>query len=60
MNEFLFLYRHPLVPLLFHEVTSTHPPSSQRNYFSTCRAAVCVKEELHGNGASCEEMEGSE
>ena len=36
MNEFLFWYRHPLVPLLFHEVTSLHPPSFQRNDFSTC------------------------
>ena len=25
MNEFLFWCRHPLVPLLFHEVTSLHP-----------------------------------
>ena len=25
MNEFLFRCRHPLVPLLFHEVTSLHP-----------------------------------
>ena len=33
MNEFLFWYRHPLVPLLFHEVTSLHPPSFQRNDF---------------------------
>ena len=36
MNEFLFWSRHPLVPLLFHEVTSLHPPSFQRNDFSTC------------------------
>ena len=36
MNEFLFWCRHPLVPLLFHEVTSLHPPSFQRNDFSTC------------------------
>ena len=36
MNEFLFWCRHPLVPLLFHEVTSLHPPSFQRNGFSTC------------------------
>ena len=27
MNEFLFWCRHPLVHLLFHEVTSLHPPS---------------------------------
>ena len=36
MNEFLFWCRHPLVPLLFHEVTSLHPSSFQRNDFSTC------------------------
>ena len=36
MNEFLFRCRHPLVPLPFHEVTSLHPPSFQRNNFSTC------------------------
>ena len=36
MNAFLFWCRHPLVPLLFHEVTSLHPPSFQRNDFSTC------------------------
>ena len=36
MNEILFWCRHPLVPLLFHEVTSLHPPSFQGNDFSTC------------------------
>ena len=36
MNEFLFWCKHPLVPFLFHEVTSLHPPSFQRNDFSTC------------------------
>ena len=36
MNEFLFWCRHPLVPFLFHGVTSLHPPSFQRNDFSTC------------------------
>ena len=36
MNEFLFWCRHPLVPLLFHEGTSLHPPSFQRNDFSSC------------------------
>ena len=35
MNEFLFWCRHPLVPLLFHEVTSLHPPSFQKNNYST-------------------------
>ena len=33
INEFLFWCRHPLVPLLFHEVTSLHPLSFQRNDF---------------------------
>ena len=36
MNEFLFWRRHPLVPLLFHEVKSLHPHSFQGNDFSTC------------------------
>ena len=36
MNDFLSQSRHLLVPLLFHEVTSLHPPSFQRNDFSTC------------------------
>ena len=40
MNEFLFWCRHPLVPLLFHEVTSLHPPSFQRNDFSTCNVSL--------------------
>ena len=34
MNEFLLYCRHPLVPFLFQEVTSLHPPSFQRNDFS--------------------------
>ena len=36
INDFLSRYRHLLVPLLFHEVASLHPPSFQRNDFSTC------------------------
>ena len=36
MNEFLFWCRHPLVRILFHEVTSLHPRSFQRNDFSIC------------------------
>ena len=36
INDFLSRSRHLLVPLLFHEVTSLHPPSFQRNDFSTC------------------------
>ena len=35
INDFLSRSRY-LVPLLFHEVTSLHPPSFQRNDFSTC------------------------
>ena len=42
MNEFLFWCRHPLVPLLFHEVTRLHPPSFQGNNFSTCISAVII------------------
>ena len=36
INDFPSRYRHLLVPFLFHEVTSLHHPSFQRNYFSTC------------------------
>ena len=36
LNDFLSLGGHLLVPLLFHEVASLHPPSFQRNDFSTC------------------------
>ena len=39
-NEFLFLYRHPQVPFPFYDVTSLHPPSSQRNDFSTFTQCV--------------------
>ena len=31
INDFLSQYRHLLVPLLYHDVTSLHPPSFQRN-----------------------------
>ena len=30
INDFLSRSRHLLVPLLFHEITSLHPPSFQR------------------------------
>ena len=33
INDFLSQSRHLLVPLLFHEVTSLHPPSFQRMIF---------------------------
>ena len=33
MNEFLFWCRHPLVPLLFHEVTSLNPFISEKMIF---------------------------
>ena len=36
MNEFVSWCRHLLVPFLFHDLTSLHPPSFQRNDFSTC------------------------
>ena len=36
ISDFLSRSRHLLVPLLFLEVTSLHPPSFQRNDFSTC------------------------
>ena len=36
MSDFVSWCRHLLVPFLFHEVTSLHPPSFHRNDFSTC------------------------
>ena len=33
MNDFLFWCWYPLVPLLFHKVTSLHPSSFQGNDF---------------------------
>ena len=36
MNEFVSWCRHLLVSFLFHALTSLHPPSFYRNYFSTC------------------------
>ena len=36
INDFLPRSRHLLVPLLFHELTTLHPPSFQSNDFSTC------------------------
>ena len=41
INDFLSQYRRFLVPLLFYELTSLHPPSFQRNDFSTCKY-VCA------------------
>ena len=34
MNDFLSWYRHLLVPFLFHDMTSLHPPSFHRNDFN--------------------------
>ena len=42
INDFLSLSRHLLVSLLFHELTSLHPPSFQRNDFSTCNISINV------------------
>ena len=36
MNDFLSWCRHLLVPFLFPDFTSLHPPSFHRNDFSTC------------------------
>ena len=36
MNEFVSGCRHLLVPFLFHDLTSLHPPSFHRNDFYTC------------------------
>ena len=52
MNDFLSWCRHLLVPFLFHDLTSLHPPSFHRNDFSTC------KYEMKGNvGMSHHEKE---
>ena len=42
LSDFLFMCRYLLVPLLFHAVTSLHPPSFQRNDIST-RTTVCTR-----------------
>ena len=36
MNDFLSWCRHVLVPFLFHDLTSLHPPSFHGNDFYTC------------------------
>ena len=36
LDDFRSLGGHLLVPFLFHDMTSLHPPSFQRNDFSTC------------------------
>ena len=36
MNDFLSWCRNLLVPFIFHDLASLHPPSFQRNDFSTC------------------------
>ena len=36
MNDFLSWCMHFLVPFLFHDVASLHPPSFHRNDFSIC------------------------
>ena len=40
MNDFLSWCMHLLVPFLFHDWTSLHPPSFHRNDFSTCIITV--------------------
>ena len=44
MTFSLSMIGHLLVPFLFHEVTSLHPPSFHRNDFSTCHVCdgICV------------------
>ena len=42
LSDFLFMCRYLVVPLLFHAVTSLHPPSFQRNDISTC-TIVCTR-----------------
>ena len=50
INDFLSRSWHPLVPLLFHEVTSLHPPSFQRNDFSTCSTSFYLGQSPNKNG----------
>ena len=40
MNDFLFWCRHLVVPFLFHDLTSLHPPSFHGNDFPTCNKTV--------------------
>ena len=54
MNEFLFWCRHPLVHLLFYEVTLLHPPSFREMIFPLvdysngwCRAVHQHESEEH-------------
>ena len=42
MNEFVSWCRNLLVSFLFHAVTSLHPPSFHRNYFSTLLYSYCI------------------
>ena len=42
INDFLSRSRHLLVPLLFHELTSIHPPSFHTNDFSTCSTYLFI------------------
>ena len=50
INDFLSWSRHLLVPLLFHEVASLHPPSFQRNDFSTCSTFFIWGQNTNKNG----------
>ena len=57
INGFLSRCGHVLVSLLFHEVTSLHPPSYERYDFSTCCTSFFDlgqspnKNEMHGDMA---------
>ena len=66
VNDFLSWCRHLLVPFLFHDVTSLHPPSFHGNDFSTCvytksaiftlrktRMRLCARMRTRGTAVFC-------
>ena len=58
MNDFLSWSRHLLVPFLFHDLTSLHPPSFHGNDFSTCKASTdALIIIFHGNRLYCQKPE---
>ena len=56
INDFLSQSRHLLVPLLFHELTSLHPPSFQRNDFSKCILSITILSDMEALDKCCRVM----
>ena len=55
MNKFLFWCRHPLVPLLFHEVTSLHLSSFRRKdllFYNWSKQVHCAATSVSSQTAS--------